>query len=215
MEKKTAALVEGMLAGVVTDDGTAPKAAIPGFQVIGKTGTSQKPIPGKGYRSGKYMSSFVGYVKGVHPNYVVYVMIDEPKFPYFGGETAGPVFRRIMTTALAREGIAPTETLIPISTIGKREKKELERKPSAKKAAAEAKPAALPPEALVQADDNWLMPDLKGLTARDVMDLFSGKDLRLQLRGSGLVKNQTPAAGVLLKRGENVAVRLERDTAVP
>lgn len=129
MEPKTAATVESMLVTVATEDGTAPKAAIPGFTVVGKTGTSQKPIPGRGYRSGKYMSSFVGYVKGVRPNYVVYVMYDEPKFPYFGGETAGPVFRRIMTAALAREGVAPDHTLPQLPPLGKREpeKKEIGR----------------------------------------------------------------------------------------
>jgi cell division protein FtsI (penicillin-binding protein 3) len=212
MERKTAAAVEAMLAAVATDDGTGPKAAIPGFVVIGKTGTSQKPVPGKGYRSGKYMASFVGYVKGVSPRYVVYVMVDEPKYPYFGGETAAPIFRRIMTAALAREGVAPDPNLIPLTTIGKAERRVPERK--AERRTASALPAQ-PPAALVQADDNWLMPDLHGLTARDVMSLFSGKDLRLQLRGAGLVKNQVPAPGALLKKGENVAVRLEREVAVP
>ncbi len=211
MEKKTTAQMSEMLERVATDDGTAPKAAIPGFTVIGKTGTAQKPIPGRGYRSGKYMASFVGFVKGVSPAYVVYVMVDEPKFPYFGGETAAPVFRRIMTAALAREGIAPDTNLIQLSQNNKKpEKPHVEDRIRTVAAA-----AAVPPPALVPSDENWLMPDLKGLTAHDVMDLFSGKDLRLQLHGSGLVKAQLPAAGALLKKGENVAVRLEREVALP
>lgn len=213
MEKRTALAVEAMLTGVATDEGTAPKAAISGFTVVGKTGTSQKPIPGIGYRSGKYMSSFVGYVKGAKPNYVVYVMIDEPKYPYFGGETAAPIFQRIMQAALAREGIAPDPNLIPLTKLGLAEKKP--KPEAAQKARAPAVAVAPPPTALVAADDNWLMPDLKGLTARDVMQLFSEKDLRLQLRGSGLVKNQLPVAGTLLKKGENVAVILERDAVLP
>jgi cell division protein FtsI (penicillin-binding protein 3) len=212
MEKKTALIVQQMLSGVATDEGTAPKAAIPGFTVIGKTGTAQKPVPGKGYRSGKYMSSFVGFVKGVSPNYVVYVMIDEPKFPYFGGETAAPIFRRVMTAALAREGIAPDSNLIQLS-LSTTKKKEPAHKVEDKVRTTAAAPVV--PTALVKADEDWLMPDLKGLTAHDVMDLFSGKDLRLQVRGAGLVKAQLPAAGALIKRGENVAVRLEREVAVP
>jgi len=211
MEPKTAAQVEAMLVGVSSDDGTAPKAAIPGFTVIGKTGTSQKPIPGKGYRSGKYMSSFVGYVKGVRPNYVVYVMMDEPKFPYFGGEVAAPVFRRIMTAALAREGIAPDSALPALPPIGR---KEIEKKSEDRLRLVAAAPAVAP-AFLVQADEDWLMPDLNGLTARDVMELFSGKDLLLRLRGSGLVKGQQPPAGALLKRGDSVAVRLDREVALP
>lgn len=213
MDAKTASTVEAMLTAVATEDGTAPKAAIPGFVVVGKTGTSQKPIPGVGYRSGKYMSSFVGYVKGVNPNYVVYVMVDEPKYPYFGGETAAPVFRRVMTAALAREGIAPDSNLIHIGTIGKAERKQPERKTEDKIRAIASAPAV--PAVLVSNEDNWIMPDLRGLTARDVMELFSEKDLRLQLRGSGLVKSQMPTAGAVLRKGENVAVRLERESDFP
>lgn len=215
MDKKSAAMVQIMLEGVATDEGTAPKAAIPGFTVIGKTGTAQKPVLGKGYKSGKYMSSFVGFVKGVSPSYVVYVVVDEPKFPYFGGETAAPIFRRIMTAALAREGIAPDSNLIRLANNAK-EKSAPERKAEDKvRNVASAPVAPVVPTTLVQANDDWLMPDLRGLTAREVMDLFSGKDLRLQLRGSGLVKAQLPVAGALLKRGENVAVRLEREVTVP
>ena len=212
MEPKTAALVEAMLVSVATEEGTAPKAAIPGFTVVGKTGTSQKPIPGKGYRSGKYMSSFVGYVKGVRPNYVVYVMMDEPNFPYFGGETAAPVFRRIMTAALAREGIAPDNSLAPLAPLGK---KEPEKKRVVEKLRTVAAAPATPPVLEVSAEGDWRMPDLGGLTARDVMELFSGKDLRLRLRGSGLVKGQQPQPGSLLRRGDNIAVQLDREVSVP
>jgi len=212
MEAKTAAQVEQMLIPVTGEEGTAPKAAVPGFTVIGKTGTSQKPIPGKGYRSGKYMSSFVGYVKGVRPNYVVYVMMDEPKFPYFGGETAAPVFRRIMAAALAREGIAPDMNLIPLAPLTQKEK-EREKKSEDQFRLIAAAPAA--PTELMASNEDWLMPDLSGLTARDVMELFSGKDLHLRLRGSGLVRGQQPAVGALLRKGDHVAVRLDREVNVP
>jgi membrane peptidoglycan carboxypeptidase len=202
-----------MLASVTSDDGTAPKAAIPGFIISGKTGTAQKPVPGKGYRSGKYMASFIGFASGVKPHYVVYVMVDEPKFPFYGGEVAAPIFRRIMTAALAREGISPDPKLIPRDgLLGKSDKPKQER-PSDKIRSVAA--AAEPPKALVAADDAWLMPDLSGLTARDVLDLFSGKDLQLRVNGSGLVKGQRPAAGALLKKGEWVQVKLEREEMLP
>lgn len=212
MSEKTASAVIQMLSAVATNEGTAPKAAIPGFLISGKTGTSQKPIAGKGYRSGKYMASFVGVVQGMKPNYVIYVMVDEPRFPYYGGEAAAPIFRRIMTAALAREGISPNPNLIPMDTIGKREKREEERAQDRLRTVASA---VEPPTSLTEADEHWLMPDLAGLTARDVMDLFSGKDLQVRLRGSGLVKSQRPTAGALLKKGETVQVRLEREAILP
>jgi hypothetical protein len=117
-----------------------------------------------------------------------------------------------MTAALAREGIAPDSNLIQLS-LSTTKKKEPAHKVEDKVRTTAAAPVV--PTALVKSDEDWLMPDLKGLTAHDVMDLFSGKDLRLQVRGAGHVKAQLPAAGALIKRGENVAVRLEREVAVP
>lgn len=210
-EKTTSTLIQ-MMSAVSTEEGTAPKTAIPGFIIAGKTGTSQKPIPGKGYRSGKYMASFVGFVPGMKPNYVVYVMVDEPRYPYYGGEAAGPIFRRIMTAALAREGISPNPSLIPQEIIiGKKEKTQEPFEDRVRSIAS----ALAPPSELATADDFWMMPDLSGLTARDVMDLFSGKELKIKLRGSGLVTSQRPLAGALLKRGESVQVKLEREAILP
>lgn len=207
MDKKSADAVATMLMGVTTEEGTAPKAAIPGFQIAGKTGTAQKPIPGKGYKTGKYVSSFVGFARHVKPNYVTFILVDEPKYPFYGGETAAPIFRRVMSAALAREGISPSPTAIsPELRLGKKE--------NAKERALAAAPAS-PPAALAKADDYWMMPDLNGLSARDVMDLFSNKDLQLQLRGAGLVKTQRPAAGSLLKKGDLISLKLERDTELP
>ncbi len=208
LSEKTANTLTEMISAVATKEGTAPKAAIPGFVIAGKTGTSQKPIPGRGYRSGKYMSSFVGFVRNVKPKYVIYVMVDEPRYPYYGGETAGPIFRRIMTAALAREGISPDLNLIPAPAIGKKEEEKSQD-------AIRSVSAALVPTDLSRADENWLMPDLTGLTARDVMDLFSGKDLKLRLKGSGLVKSQQPAVGALLKEGSTVVVRLGGEEVLP
>ncbi|MGE3261519.1 MAG: penicillin-binding protein [Bacteriovoracia bacterium] len=211
MKKQTADMVATMLEAVATEDGTAPKAAIPGFVVVGKTGTAQKPIPGKGYKSGKYMSSFVGFARGVKPNYVGFILIDEPKYPYYGGETAAPIFRRVLTAALAREGVSPDPELVkPEFRIGK---KNGSPQQSERIVAVAAAPVA--PKDLARADDYWMMPNLAGLTARDAMDLFSNKDLQLQLRGSGLVKTQRPPAGALLKKGDVISLRLERDTALP
>lgn len=208
MSEKTSETLTKMLSAVATDEGTAPKAAIPGFVISGKTGTSQKPIPGKGYRSGKYMASFVGFVQNVKPNYVIYVMVDEPRFPYYGGEAAAPIFRRIMTAALAREGISPDPSLIPLKIGQKKEEKKEDKIRVISSAVA-------PPTELPAVDDSWLMPQLDGLTARDVMDLFSHKDLKLRVKGSGIVTSQWPASGSLLKRGQEVRVRLERGAGLP
>jgi cell division protein FtsI/penicillin-binding protein 2 len=84
-----------MLRGVVAEGGTAPLAAIPGYQVAGKTGTAQKPSPRGGYSSGKYVASFVGMVPASNPRLVILVAIDEPHGLIWGGWVAAPAFQKI------------------------------------------------------------------------------------------------------------------------
>jgi cell division protein FtsI (penicillin-binding protein 3) len=82
--------------------GTGKKAEVPGYFVGGKTGTAEK-LQGKKYvKDGKRMSSFVGIMPGFAPEYLVFVMIDEPKgiketYGFAGGAwTASPTIGKIL-----------------------------------------------------------------------------------------------------------------------
>jgi cell division protein FtsI (penicillin-binding protein 3) len=90
----SASLVQ-MLKGVIAEGGTGYLAAIPGYQVAGKTGTAQKPDARGGYSSGKYVASFVGMVPASRPRLVVLVAVDEPHGAIWGGVVAAPAFQRI------------------------------------------------------------------------------------------------------------------------
>jgi cell division protein FtsI/penicillin-binding protein 2 len=79
--------------GVVTEDGTAEFARIEGIAIGGKTGTAQKYIDGR-YRT-RYRASFIGFYPTTEPQYVVLVLIDEPRTSIYGGYISGPIFRRI------------------------------------------------------------------------------------------------------------------------
>ena len=84
------------LRGVVSDEGTAAEAQVPGFEVAGKTGTAQKYTP-QGYVS-EYRASFIGYLPAQKPEFVVSILVDHPKGKkYYGGQVAGPAFREIAT----------------------------------------------------------------------------------------------------------------------
>ncbi len=96
----------GMLKGVVSDQGTAQAAEIPGYTVAGKTGTAQKPGP-NGYMPGKYVATFVGMVPARHPRLVVLVSVDEPKGAIFGGVVAAPAFARIASFDLQYLEVPP------------------------------------------------------------------------------------------------------------
>lgn len=85
----------------VVKTGTGAKAAIPGFEVAGKTGTAQKIDPEtKTYSKTKYLASFIGFVPADAPRLVILVMIDEPQKSYWGGEVAAPVFQKIARKTL-------------------------------------------------------------------------------------------------------------------
>jgi cell division protein FtsI (penicillin-binding protein 3)/stage V sporulation protein D (sporulation-specific penicillin-binding protein) len=83
-----------MLKGVVSDTGTGEAAAIPGYDVAGKTGTAQKP-GSNGYIPGAYVATFVGMVPARAPRLVVLVTVDQPLGEYYGGVVAAPAFAQI------------------------------------------------------------------------------------------------------------------------
>ncbi|CCQ89372.1 Peptidoglycan glycosyltransferase [Nitrospina gracilis 3/211] len=81
--------------------GTGKQAAIPGFEVAGKTGTAQKIDPETHtYSTSAYLASFIGFVPADAPRLVILVMIDEPQKSYWGGEVAAPVFQRLAEKTL-------------------------------------------------------------------------------------------------------------------
>lgn len=85
----------------VVKTGTGAKAAVPGFEVAGKTGTAQKIDPAThSYSKSKYLASFIGFVPADAPRLVILVMIDEPEKSYWGGEVAAPVFQKIARKTL-------------------------------------------------------------------------------------------------------------------
>jgi cell division protein FtsI (penicillin-binding protein 3)/stage V sporulation protein D (sporulation-specific penicillin-binding protein) len=95
-----------MLKGVVSDQGTAELAAIPGYTVAGKTGTAQKPGP-HGYIPGAYVATFVGMVPASRPRLVVLVSVDEPHGQIYGGLVAAPAFEQIASFDLQYLEVPP------------------------------------------------------------------------------------------------------------
>ena len=107
-----AAQLRTMLEGVISDQGTAPLAAIPGYRVAGKTGTAQRVV--KGRYDGSYTSSFVGFAPADAPRLVTAVVLQGTGAKgYFGGQVAAPVFANVMSFALRSMSIPPTGTRPP------------------------------------------------------------------------------------------------------
>ncbi|HZT65791.1 MAG TPA: penicillin-binding protein 2 [Acidimicrobiales bacterium] len=104
---RTARQMTAMLEDVVRD-GTGQAAAIPGYDVAGKTGTSQKPATGRaGYEPGAYMATFAGFVPAENPQITAMVVLDQPTPVFYGGLVAAPVFSDIAQYALRIMRIPP------------------------------------------------------------------------------------------------------------
>ena len=107
MSSDTAQAIKRMMEEVVRPGGTGTKAAIPGYRVAGKTGTTWKFAAG-GYSKDKYLSIFAGIVPASKPRLAAVVIIDEPTGDlYYGSDVAAPVFARVMTESLRLMAIPP------------------------------------------------------------------------------------------------------------
>jgi cell division protein FtsI/penicillin-binding protein 2 len=97
VQPEAAAQMVEALRGVVSDAGTAEGAQVPGYEVAGKTGTARKVVGGE-YAVGKYRSSFIGFLPAEKPEFLVSILVDDPKGKvYYGGLVAGPAFKNIAT----------------------------------------------------------------------------------------------------------------------
>ena len=83
ISEDTAIKLRLMMESVVSAEGTAPSAAIPGYRVAGKTGTAMRVDPATGRYSG-YTASFIGFAPADAPRYVISVTLQSPRNGHFG-----------------------------------------------------------------------------------------------------------------------------------
>jgi cell division protein FtsI (penicillin-binding protein 3) len=115
ISEDAAAKLRIMMESVVSGNGTAPSAAIPGYRVAGKTGTAQRVDPVTGKYSG-YTASFIGFAPADSPRYVINVTLQRPRNGHYGGVLCGPVFKKVMTFVLQSKHVAPTGTkILPVA----------------------------------------------------------------------------------------------------
>ena len=95
VSKKTSDLVREAL-GKVVSEGTGKNAAVEGFTVGAKTGTSQKLPRG----NGKYIASTIGFAPVENPQVIALVRIVEPQGLYYGGTIAAPAISTLYTNVL-------------------------------------------------------------------------------------------------------------------
>jgi cell division protein FtsI (penicillin-binding protein 3) len=201
----TAALLTDIMEQVV-DRGTGTRAAVPGFTVAGKTGTAQKVVNGR-YSQSDYNASFVGFVPSRQPVFAIVVVVDSPHGEnlYYGGSVAAPIFSRIAAAALRQYGVPPNVNSVPPVIVARDETPQMGR------------PPALP--AIVTVTDATgaapIVPDLRGLSARDGVRMLAALGLIARVNGAGVIVDQDPAPGTQVERGTLSLLRLGREFSTP
>jgi cell division protein FtsI (penicillin-binding protein 3) len=204
ISERTANQLTTIMEGVV-EEGTAKSARIPGYTIAGKTGTAHKLIDGR-YSPSEYNASFVGFIPSRKPALTIIVLIDSPHGNgYTGGVVASPIFKRIAEASMRHLGIGPTVNAPPPVLVA-----SLQPDPET----ITTRPISMPvvgPD-VPEAERSDVMPDLRGLSARDALRKLTRLGLATRLTGDGFVLEQAPAAGTLLIPGASCTLKLGRQS---
>lgn len=120
VSKATATTVRNMFRAVAQkapngNSGTAPSAALIGYQISGKTGTAQQVDKATGrYSDSKYWITFAGILPADNPRFVVGIMLDAPNYGGPDGRSAAPLFHEVASYLAQRYHIPMSKEPSPI-----------------------------------------------------------------------------------------------------
>ncbi len=195
----TAQAVAKMMEGVTIQGGTGMNAAIDGYRVAGKTGTSQKVDPlTRTYSVDKRVASFVGFVPVQNPKMTILVLVDEPKTSPYGGVVAAPAFRAIAEQSLRYLNV-------PFEVTSKDRPKVIEVKAPVPKVVAEELVAD---GGEVAVEGTMRMPDFRRFSMRQVLQTMEKQGVNVRIIGSGRVIEQNPPPGKMITPADQVWVKL-------
>jgi cell division protein FtsI (penicillin-binding protein 3) len=186
----------------VVERGTATAAKIEGYTIAGKTGTAAKVVDGT-YSKSDYNVSFVGFAPSRKPAIAVIVVIDSPhgNVTAYGGTVAAPVFKRIAEASLRYLGVGPNLNPAPPVLLAR----EGSQRPPIHRVG-----GLLTIDQLLDPARAGVMPDLRGLSAREAVQSLTRIGLRARLSGTGFVVEQSPEPGADLAQADAAMLRLGR-----
>lgn len=230
ISERTAASIRKMLNRVV-NSGTAKRVAskkIPDVIFGGKTGTAEK----YNQETGKYdrehqVASFIGLAPVEDVRYVCMVLVDDPNadklYGHTGGATAGPIFRRIMEGIYYHPKLSPVShdlAFVKMNTACEGDYVGMLGETAKSVAAGKKCPVTFEGEGsrviAVRRDktdslalvlklgnvDASTMPDLKGLSLKDALEIAGNIRMNVEYTGMGRVVSQTPKVGETLHKGQ-------------
>ncbi len=201
IEGGTARQVTRVLHAAVGEGGTGTEASLATLEIAGKTGTA-RIASGGGYGDRRYAASFVGYTPVDDPQLVIMAKLEDPKGSVYGGLTAAPVTRAVVQAILATRGRGLIET-----GAGPHRRVRLEWDAGETTGSPFQFAAARDVPQPTATERSQRLPDLKGLETRVAVARLHEMGLRVELKGSGRVTRQEPAAGARVVRGATILLR--------
>jgi cell division protein FtsI (penicillin-binding protein 3) len=228
LRPKTVGIMRDMMRRVMLPPhGTARTLHVAGYALAGKTGTAQIYDFAHRVYTHRYNASFMGFAPFDNPSILVVVTVNGTSggTAAFGGAVAGPVFDKVMETALERMGVARDMPQEIDDLIAKDRAQALKDQHAEQddvsmaeadgpftademKAGQGSDPDAS--GATFDSDpDAPKVPDFVGKTTKDVMTEAAADGLDVEMFGNGLARTQTPEAGASLLPGEHILVRFQ------
>lgn len=156
----------------VTEEGTARRARIQGFNISAKTGTAQIQDPKTGeYSTTDFLGSVLAIFPTEDPEIITYLVIDRPMGDYtYGGRIGSPLIKEFAEQLIPIMGLDLTNTKRFIHTGNL----QLTKNP------------------LTASDGK--MPDFTGRSKREVLEFLRANNLKGNLKGEGWAYFQFPPA---------------------
>ncbi len=194
------------------------------YKIAGKTGTAQIAKGKQGYDKKNYNASFAGYFPADNPKYSCIVVVNNPKSGrIYGSSVAAPVFKEIADKVYASELNIHAESEYLADDLnryvrGKGNTKDLKLLYETFNSHTEIEQYA--DWATFKADstnvqlsalqfDQDIVPNVKGMGARDATYLLEKAGLKVESIGRGLVSSQSLRPGLKVKPGETIILNLK------
>lgn len=189
ISEKTSKYMKELLEYVV-EDGGGQKAKLESYRIGGKTGTAQISGGKSGYIKDEYLTSFIGCFPADKPEYVGLIMFYKPEVDRkYGGVVAAPVFKDVIKRITMNKEILSSDI------------KKINVKDYSSK---------IYDDKNKKNDNNILknMPNLKNMTARQVIKLFENNKINIEIKGVGIVDKYYPEENTPLEKIEKIIIEL-------
>jgi cell division protein FtsI (penicillin-binding protein 3) len=186
LKPETARAMRSYMAAVTSSIGTGWRANVEDLSLAVKTGTAQiiDPVT-RAYSDTDFIASCIALLPAESPTLILYLAIIRPKGEILGGRIAAPAIREAAESLINYLGIPRG------------------RNPQVSHPSSIAFPAGATP----RLSDR--VPNFYGIAKRSILPLLLRDDLRIEIRGEGWVRRQSPPPGTALTSDTVIVLELE------